>query len=333
MPPADAYRIFGAEVSPYSVKVRSYFRYKQIPHEWLQRTPTTLPEYQKHAKLPIIPLVVTPDGQGIQDSTPILEKLEAHFPEPSIHPGDPVAAFVSTLVEEFGDEWGNKWMFHYRWAREADQVSASERIVQSMKPDAAGDELAQMAAGIRERMIGRVWFVGSSPQTAPQIEESFQAGMRQLETHLDGRDYLFGARPAFGDFGLWGQIYNAWTDPTPGAFLRQNAPNVCAWCERMLDPKAGGDFEPWSRLADSFTPFLRDHVGALFLPWSVANAKAIADGAEEFSVELAGRTFTQKPQKYHAKSLRALREKYAAAKSSELDAALEAVGCLDGLRG
>ena len=30
---ADGYRIFGAEMSPYSVKARSYFRYKAIPHQ------------------------------------------------------------------------------------------------------------------------------------------------------------------------------------------------------------------------------------------------------------------------------------------------------------
>ena len=34
---ADVYRIFGAEMSPYSVKVRSYFRYKAIPHQWVLR--------------------------------------------------------------------------------------------------------------------------------------------------------------------------------------------------------------------------------------------------------------------------------------------------------
>ena len=34
---ADVYRIFGSELSPYSVKVRSYFRYKRIPHEWIVR--------------------------------------------------------------------------------------------------------------------------------------------------------------------------------------------------------------------------------------------------------------------------------------------------------
>ena len=33
----DGYRIIGAEMSPYSVKVRSYFRYKGIPHQWALR--------------------------------------------------------------------------------------------------------------------------------------------------------------------------------------------------------------------------------------------------------------------------------------------------------
>ena len=32
------YRIYGSELSPYSVKVRSYFRYKEIPHQWIPRS-------------------------------------------------------------------------------------------------------------------------------------------------------------------------------------------------------------------------------------------------------------------------------------------------------
>jgi hypothetical protein len=65
---------------------------------------------------------VTLQNEGIQDSTPIIEHLEVLHREPSIHPTDPVSRFVSILLEEFGDEWGNKWMFHYRWAREVDQL-------------------------------------------------------------------------------------------------------------------------------------------------------------------------------------------------------------------
>ncbi len=325
----DVYRIFGAELSPYSVKVRSYFRYKRIPHDWIVRTPDTQPEFDKYARLPLIPLVVTPSGdEGMQDSTPILEKLEAVHPDPSIHPDDPALAFLSALIEEFGDEWGNKWMFHYRWAREVDQKSGSERLAGIFAPAAEGEEREQVAEMIRGRMTGRVWFVGSSEITAEQIEDSYKEAMAQLDDHLAERPYLFGHRPSFGDFGLWGQVYNAWTDPTAGAVLNSRHANVVRWVEEMLDPRDQGHFESWESLETTLAPFLRSQVGGLFLPWSRANARALADGEETFSVELGGRVWQQKPQKYHARSLAALGKRYDAIEDkTTLDPILKSTGC------
>ena len=326
---ARPYRIFGGDLSPYSIKVRSYFRYKEIPHEWIRRSPANQDEFRRYARLPLVPLVVTPDDRGMQDSTPIIEAMEAEFPEPSIHPADPTAAFVSALLEEFGDEWGNKWMFHYRWARPADQESGARRIAQGMNPDADGETLAAMTAQVRERMVPRVWFVGSNEQTAPQIEQSFLDAVDLLEAHLDGRDYLFGDRPAFGDFGIGFQMHQAWTDPTPNSLLEARAPRTVAWVKRLVDPTANGEFEDWASLAPTLTPLLEQQVGGIFLPWSVANAGAIAGGEEEFSVELASGEWTQKPQKYHARSLAALRAKYGElSERGEIDAVLESTGCL-----
>ena len=97
------FRIFGSELSPYSVKVRSYFRYKSLPHEWIPRSPAVQAEFQKYAKLPLVPLVVTPDGVGIQDSTPIIERLEASHPDPSIVPADATLAFLSSMMAKTFD--------------------------------------------------------------------------------------------------------------------------------------------------------------------------------------------------------------------------------------
>jgi glutathione S-transferase len=331
---ADGYRIIGAEMSPYSVKVRAYFRYKAIPHQWILRNAASQAEFEKHAKMPIIPLVVTPDGTGIQDSTPIIEAMEKLYPIPSIDPADPIARFISALIEEFGDEWGNKWMFHYRWARDVDQISSAGRIARMRGPGAGEQEHMAFAGQVRARMVDRVWFVGSNEMTAPQIEAGFLDMLGLLDSHLAGRAYLFGGRPALGDFGLWGQIYEMWTDPTAGALIGGAAPHVLDWVHRMLWPKAEGAFETWSTLEPTLMPILTRQVGARFMPWTCANEKALAGKQEEFSVTLADQCWTQKPQKYHARSLGMLRAKYAAtADKTALDPVLQAAGCLAGLRG
>ena len=67
---ADCYRIFGAEMSPYSVKARSYFRYKAIPHQmdFVEcGKPGRIREICQDADYS---LVVTPEGVGVQDSVP-----------------------------------------------------------------------------------------------------------------------------------------------------------------------------------------------------------------------------------------------------------------------
>jgi hypothetical protein len=161
------------------------------------------------------------------------------------------------------------------------------------------------------------------------IEASYRDALKLLEKHFTARPYLFGARPAFGDFGLWGQLYECWTDPTPGGMLRKEAKHVVAWIERMLGPKAEGDFESWDALAPTLLPLVERQIGMLFLPWSDANAKAIAAGQEEMSVRMPVGVWTQKPQKYHARSLAELRKKYAAVRDKAcLDPILERAGCL-----
>lgn len=323
-----AYTIFGVEESPYSVKVRSYFRYKNIPHNWKGRNEDN-ETYTQNARLPLVPLVVKPEGGAIQDSTPIIEAMEEEFPHPSIHPSEPAAKFASALIEEFGDEWGNKWMFHFRWRREIDQLACGRRLAQWGNPFANEEELQAITRQIQARMVDRVWFVGSSDQTAEQIESSLEDALGQLETHLANRPYLFGNRPSFGDFGLWGQIYNANRDPTPARLVHAH-PSVLAWTRRMLAPiDEGDDFEAWDQLQGTLLPFIRDQIGALFLPWSVANREAIQNGAETFEVELAGRTWGQKPQKYHARSLSALQAKFReVAAIPEVRQLAETTGCL-----
>jgi glutathione S-transferase len=320
------YRIFGSEMSPYSVKVRSYFRYKAIPHTWIPRRAESEDEYRRFAKLPIVPTVATPDDEGLQDSTPIIEALEAKFPEPSIHPADPTLEFLSALIEEFGDEWGNKLMFHHRWFADVDARASAQTLARLSLPWASAEEAAERAEMVLARMSGRGHFVGSSPANAPLITSYLLELLDILEPHLTQRRYLLGARPSFGDFGLAAQLYEAAVDPTAGGMIRARGPAVLDWCLRMIDPRNDGPFETWGTLQSSLEPLLA-YIGGYFLPWTDANARALAAGEAEFSVDLPGGAYVQPPQKYHAKSLAALRARRAQVSDPALEKILARSGC------
>ncbi len=220
-------------------------------------------------------------------------------------------------------------MFHYRWRYQPDAWSTAERIARQMMEAQGTLAVAQARAAVAERMMGRLGFVGSNDRTQATIEASFKRALGLLEAHLATRPYLLGGRPAMADFGLWGQFYEAATDPTPGALMRSSSPKVMAWVERMLEPKAEGPFEAWPALAPSLMPLLKEEIGALFLPWSTANAAAVARQDKSFEMSLAGAPWSQEPQKYHARSLAEIRRKYAAAKDAPgLQAILTESGCL-----
>jgi glutathione S-transferase len=318
------FRLYGAELSPYSVKVRSYLRYKGLDFEWLARSNARQEEFQRYAKLPLIPVLVDANDEAMQDSTPIIEKLEADHAEPSIVPDEPALAFLSALLEDYADEWLNKAMFHYRWSYPEDQENAARRISDAIfegaeKPDG-------IEAQVRARMISRLYHVGSSPETAPLIEASYARLLGLLDPLLAKRPYLFGGRPSLADFGLAGQLAQLNSDPTPGALLRAQAPNVSRWLARMEHPKAEGAFASFAALRGDFAELLRTEIAGAYLLWMDANARAVADDASGVSVEIGGVAFTQKPQRYAAKAFAELKRKRALVEDEALAALLAETG-------
>lgn len=326
---SERLRLIGLEMSPYSVKVRSYLRYKQIPFEWIDRNRRNEALFQKHARVALIPLVLFPDDEAMQDSTPIIDRLESEYPEPSIHPPEPAARALSVLLEEFGDEWCNKLMFQYRWGPREDARSAARRIAAAMFPDWPLKALQPLLVPLMiRRMVPRMAYAGANETNAPHLKESWLRTVELLEAHLAGRSYLFGERPAYGDFGIWGNLRQAFTDPTCGRHLRGQASAVVRWIERMETPAALGDFEPLVSLLSTLAPLLAEQVAGRFLPWTVANAHALEAGEPETRLAFDGRPYAQKTFKYHAWSLAQLHEKLGPfAGDPMLREVLEQTGC------
>ena len=59
------YKLFGLEISPYTLKIKSYLNYKRIKYRWIKNPKSK--ELHKLAQLPFIPLLLTDNNEVLQD--------------------------------------------------------------------------------------------------------------------------------------------------------------------------------------------------------------------------------------------------------------------------
>ena len=325
------FRLMGLDPSPYTMKVESFLKFKGIPYEWVSRSLKNEKLFQEHAKVQLIPLLFFPSGETMQDSTLIIERLEKEHADPTIHPEDEALWFLSCLFEEFGDEWCNKLMFFQRWFYEADAKATGKRLARArLEGNWWASILRPIAARLLvRRMVPRLVYSGGNETNIPQLKLSFIDLTAMLENHFQSRPYLLGGRPCFGDFGLWCNYYQAWTDPTAGNYLETSAPALVSYIKRMLSPAVEGDFESVETLKPTLEPILEREMATRFLPWMEANHRAWHSGDKETSLTMNGSLFQQKTFKYQAITLDELRRKYATVSSNKtLSSLLEETHCL-----
>ena len=325
------FRLMGLEASPYTMKVESFLKLKKIPYSWINRSRKNEKLFQKHAEVQLIPLLFFPSGETMQDSTYIIERLDREYPDPAIHPENEALWFLSCLFEEFGDEWCNKLMFFQRWFYKADAAATGKRLARDLLEGQWWGQMAQPIAAklLVRRMVPRLSYSGGNDVNIPILKQSFADLSSMLNDHFQTRPYLLGDRPCFGDFGLWCNLYEAWTDPTANAHLEGSAPALVGYIKRMLTPAIEGDFESLEALSPTLAPILRQEMAMRFLPWMDANHSAWNAGKSETNLTMAGAPFRQKTFKYQAKTLEELRGKFESVTDSEpLIDLLDATGCL-----
>jgi len=295
--------------------MRAVLRYRHIPFTWKLRNSKwdDLPP----APVPIIPVLHFGDDDVMVDSSPQITRLEAEYDGRSIVPTDPALAFIDLLVEDYADEWVTKAMYHYRWTYEPDIEKAGRLLPLDQNLQASDEQLARMHDFIIERQVGRRALVGSTDTNLPVIEASYERLLDLLQIHLGSNDFLFGDRPARGDFALFGQLKPLlWWDPTPMAVAVERAPRALNWIERVDDlswlPVDGE--EGWVDI-DALPPTvhaLLAEAGSTYAPFMLANAAALDAGADEVVCEIDGREYRQAPFGYQGKCLRWLRAAHAA---------------------
>jgi glutathione S-transferase len=278
MPPRDAslnrdlfYRFYAADCSYFSAKVRPALRYKRIPYVELLPTPAAYRTViVPRTGLAFIPVVLTADDETLQDTSDILDALERRFPEPPLYPRPAVLRVLAYLIELYADEFLLLPALHYRW-------SFPESAVKARADFAASTGDVGSANTFADRISGALPFMGIVPDSIPAIEAHTHDLLDRLSAHLARHPYLLGRRPSLADCALMGPLYaHLYLDAVPARLLRERAPLVCHWIQRMNnpDPDAFGDWVAPPALAPTLAPLLA-LIGADAIPLLLDNLRAV----------------------------------------------------------
>lgn len=322
------YRLFGADTSPYSQKVRAFLRYKNVDFDWVARSRENEEEFQALAQVATVPLLISPTRPANQDSTAIISGLEADHPEPSAVPDEVATSMLALLLEDYADEWLNKTMFLERWGQKPDREEAALRVLVQLYGGKRPRAYKKARDQIAERMADRLKLVGANESNADILKASFERFSTLLNAHLKEHLYIFGGRPSAADFALYAQFQQMMMDKTPAKWLTEQAPFIVAWIENMEDPKPGAPFASLEALAPTLAPIFADELCKTYLPWAKANSKAAERGDRDVSASVEGGTFEQSTQTYAAAAYDSVRKALGSAMEDDaLKTFLKDAGC------
>ena len=171
----DEWLLWGSELSPYALKLALCCRHAQLPHRvmptqgrWAENLrlalrlerlkrgalPLTWPLKTEDDEYPLVPYLFGPAGENLYDSSAIAEWLDRSLPEPrQLIPSEPLAAYVTRLVDDYADEFLLYVVHHQRWVVSARDNDAGARLAWEFR-SLWGPAQGLMRAGFRRGKRG-----------------------------------------------------------------------------------------------------------------------------------------------------------------------------------
>jgi len=319
------YRVYGMSQSYFTRKMTGYLAYKGIPH-LLRRFAGANPAARAAGWYGGIPVVMTPDGQYMWDTTAMIHHLELRFPAPSVLPANPVQRFLCYAIEDVLDEWFYRPAVGSRWFYEENYRVGGWELARDITHEAqvAGD---QAYATVKNYVTATCEPFGvSAANVGSWIEEILKPWLRVTSAHLAAHPYFFGARPSLADFAFFGSnAAHFINDPQCRRWVDAEGPSIVAHTHRLDEPE-DQEFGDWSELGDlqgTLIAVLAD-LGRLYLPWV---SRAAVDGKAELIFASGDRVeITATP--FIREARRVLLARYVEHRCDALDSLLERAGIL-----
>jgi len=272
------YTYYGHDLSYFSRKLESALVFYGADFDRVQVSlGVPSEEARKRAGTHIIPVLETPEGWALWDTTPIMRMLDARFSAKMFASGE--LGVLIHIIENFLDEWLGRTMVHYRWNYTESAEFAAPLL-------AGGD--AQIAKDIA------AW--GSKACRATGVEPPHQQGMAEVEyerilkaidVQLQQTRYLMGDAPCAVDTVILGGLRaHTMVDPAPSRLV-DKYPRIQKWAA------IGDGADDWdgSGALNGDTGFARamlEEMQTAFVPFALANRKALAAREKAFTATIYG---------------------------------------------
>jgi len=304
-----AYQLYTMQNSPYSDKIRAFLAYKGIPYEeQIENFRTRFEILQARTGKTMVPVVITPNDEALNDSTAIAGLLEERHANPATRWHDASIDALAMLLEDYADEWLVRIMLTSRWYHPADAAQNAAIIATGMTHGVWGLDLQRAAREFPPGIISNVPRMGATPENAEGWYAMVPRILDALATALAKSPFLFGNSPHLCDFAFYGQINQIRRDPTGYGWIEAAPEKVKTWVaslEAACREPGGAKVEPIKDASDLKT--LAEEAAQTYFRMSVANALAVergGDGAVNTKLR-GGFAFEAPPAKYNRKILAA----------------------------
>lgn len=272
------YTLYSWQLSYFSGKMRGYLNYKGANF-----VDKPINSYQLLYQIPkktgatVMPVVKTSQGEWLQDTTDIIDRLEQNHRDNAVLADTPKQRIASLIFEAWADEWWIPIAMHYRWSYPENYTLFEEEGGKALLPYApkfARNLAVQQAAN---RLRSYLPAVGVTPEQFGTMERWTNQMLDIFEDHFAQHAYLLGDKPSLGDFALLGPLYGHLNrDPAPKRNLLDPRPNLQAWVQRAHNGNQGqGSLLPDDEIPATLHPVFAAIFNEFF-PMISAYAEVIA---------------------------------------------------------
>lgn len=229
------YQLYGWRLSYFTMKLKCYLTCKQIPFE--EKPMNAFDLYymaNKKVGVSVMPILVTPKGDWLQDTKDIIDEMEKRYPEHSIYPKTPCKKFVSLVLESWADEYWIPHAMHYRWNRKESVDFFEKEASRNLFPFFPKFIQNYGSGMVMKTLIGYLPSVGVRPNQYPIVEDWTVDMLEKLNDHFAAHPFLLGGTPSIGDIGLAGPLVaHLGRDTWPKENLISKYPHVKEWIDRI----------------------------------------------------------------------------------------------------